>query len=209
MDMLPTYTPELLSALALFAFATSITPGPNNTMLLASGANFGLRATLPHLVGVVVGFLSLILFCGLGLAGVFAAFPVLNLVLKWGGGAYLLWLAFKIGTASGIGAKAIGARPMRIRQALAFQYVNPKGWAMALGAVSTYVPAKAFLPNLGVAVVVFSLCGAPCSFIWAAFGVGLRRFLDRPAVLRAFNIAMALLLVASLYPLFAELGGKH
>jgi len=207
--MIPTYTPELFSALVLFAFATLITPGPNNTMLLASGANFGLRASLPHVGGVVVGSSSLILLCGLGLAGVFVAFPILHVLLKWGGAAYLLYLAFRIGTASGIGAKATGTRPMRFWQAVGFQYLNPKGWAVALGAVSTYVPSRAFLPNLAVAILVIGLIGAPSCFSWAAFGVGLRRFLDRPAVLRAFNITMALLLVASLYPLLSELGPSH
>ena len=207
--MTPTYTPELLRALVVFTFATSITPGPNNMMIMASGANFGLKASLPHLAGITCGFLSLIFLCGVGLAGVFTAFPILHEILKWGGAAYLLWLAFKIGTAKGIGTKAAGARPMRFWEAVAFQAVNPKGWAMALGAVSTYVPPKPYLPNLIVAVLMFGIVGLPCTSTWAAFGVGLRRFLDRPAVLRAFNVTMALLLVASLFPLFAELGGKH
>ena len=207
--MTPTYTPELLSALALFAFATSITPGPNNAMILASGANFGLRASLPHFAGIVLGFLSLVVLSGLGLAGVIATTPILQALLKWGGGAYMLYLAFKIGTSKGVSSKGVGARPIRFWQAFGFQYLNPKGWAMALGAISTYVPAKPYLPNLAVAVLVLALVNAPCSLTWAAFGVGLRRFLDRPAVLRAFNITMAVLLVASLYPLFAELAPKH
>lgn len=207
--MSPTYTPELLSALAVFAFSMSITPGPNNTMLMASGANFGLRASLPHMWGVTVGFIGLIALCGLGLAGVFTAFPILQTILKWGGAAYLLYLAFKIGTAKGIGTKAAGARPMTFLQAAGFQFINPKGWAMALGAVSTYVPARGFLPNLAVALLVFLVMNIGTVFTWTAFGVGLRRFLDRPAVLRAFNIAMALLLVASLYPLFAELSPRR
>lgn len=206
--MTPTYTPDLLSALALFAFATSITPGPNNAMILASGANFGLRASLPHFAGIVVGFLSLVLLSGLGLAGVIVATPLLHALLKWGGAAYMLYLAFKIGTAKGISGKGVGKRPLRFWQAFSFQFVNPKGWAMALGAISTYVPARPYLPNLGVAVVMLGLINAPCSLTWAAFGVGLRRVLDRPAVLRAFNVAMALLLVASLYPLVAELAAR-
>ena len=204
-----TLTLPIASSLAVFAFVSSITPGPNNAMLLASGANFGFRASLPHAAGVLFGFLGLVAICGLGLGGVFKTYPVLHLALKWGGAAYLLWLAFKIGTAKGIGTKAAGARPMRFWEAVAFQAVNPKGWAMALGAVSTYVPPKPYLPNLIVAVLMFGIVGLPCTSTWAAFGVGLRRFLDRPAVLRAFNVTMALLLVASLFPLFAELGGKQ
>jgi threonine/homoserine/homoserine lactone efflux protein len=149
--MMPTYTPEGLTALCVFAFASSITPGPNNTMLMASGANFGLRASFAHMAGVTLGFISLIALCGLGLAGVFSTFPWLRQVLKWGGGAYLLWLAFKIATSKGVGSQAAGRRPISFPGAVAFQFVNPKGWVMALGAVSTYVPGRAFLPNLLVA----------------------------------------------------------
>ena len=207
--MTPTFTPELLSALALFAFASSITPGPNNTMLLASGANFGLRASLPHMAGVTAGFIGLIALCGLGLAGVFTAFPILHQVLKWGGAAYMLYLAYRIGTATGIGTKTAGAKPLTFVQAFAFQFINPKGWAMALGTVSTYVPARGFLANLCVALLIFAVMNVFTVFTWTAFGVGLKRFLNRPAILRGFNIVMALLLVLSLYPLFAELSPKH
>ncbi len=204
--MIFTYTPELLAALSLFAFASAITPGPNNSMLMASGANFGLRASLPHIWGVTAGYVGLIALCGLGLAGVFAAFPVLREALKWGGAAYLIYLAWKIATAKGIGAKAAGARPMSFLGAAAFQFINPKGWVIALATVSTYVPARAFLANLGVALTICGLICVVAVFVWTAFGVGIRRFLSRPALLRAFNVGMALLLVASLYPLFTELG---
>jgi len=203
--MIASFTPELTTALALFALASSITPGPNNTLLLASGANFGLRASLPHLAGVVSGFLGLIVLCGLGLAGPFATYPILHTILKWGGGAYLLYLAYRIATSSGVGLKPSGAKPMSFWQAVAFQFVNPKGWAMALGTVATYVPAKAFLTNLAIAIVIFAAINLPCCLLWTSFGLGLRRFLDRPNILRVFNLAMAGLLVVSLFPLFAEL----
>ncbi|MBV9995399.1 MAG: LysE family translocator [Caulobacteraceae bacterium] len=204
--MTPTYTPELLSAMLAFAFAASITPGPNNAMLMASGANFGLRASAAHMSGVIAGFTVLLTLCGFGLAGVFAAFPPLHALLKWGGAAYLLWLAWKIASAKGIGAKAAGPRPMTFVAAVGFQFVNPKGWAMALGAVSAYVPTRAFVANLAVALAVFAAVSVFSVLAWTAFGVALRRFLDRPAALRAFNVGMALLLVASLVPLFTEPG---
>jgi threonine/homoserine/homoserine lactone efflux protein len=207
--MSPTYTPEQFSALALFGVVTLVTPGPNNAMLMASGLNFGLRSTVPHLCGVVLGSAALIFACGLGLGGMFAAFPVLHTVLQLGGGAYLLYLAYRIGTAEGVHGRSAGAEPFGFWQAAAFQFANPKGWAVALGVVSTYVPAKAYLANLGLAELLLACIGVVSTTIWAGFGVGLRRFLDRPVVLRAFNITMALLLVASLYPLFAELGGKR
>ena len=205
--MTPTYTPALLAALFLFAFGASITPGPNNTMLMASGANFGLRASLPHMWGVTAGFVGLIALCGLGLAGVFAALPVLHRLLKWGGAAYLLYLAFKIATAKGIGTKATGSRPMSFTGAVAFQFVNPKGWVMALGTVSTYVPARGFLANLAVALLIFLAVNVFTVFTWTAFGMSIRRLLGRPGRLRLFNVAMALLLVASLYPLLTEVKG--
>lgn len=195
-------TPQVLGALAMFAFASSITPGPNNAMLLASGANFGLRATLPHMFGVIVGFLVLLLATGLGLGGLFAAYPVLHEVLKWGGASYLVYLAIRIGMSRSIGQGQSSGRPMTFVEAVAFQAVNPKGWTMALGMAAAYVPPQNYLANLLISVLVFGLLNAPCVFAWTVFGVSLRRLLDRPRTLRAFNIAMAALLIASLFPLF-------
>jgi threonine/homoserine/homoserine lactone efflux protein len=198
-------TPEILAALALFAFASSITPGPNNTMLLASGANFGIGRTLPHMAGVVLGFMVLIASTGLGLGALFTAFPVLHVVLKVAGGAYLVYLAVKIARSTGVGMGEVGATPMTFWQAVAFQWVNPKGWAMALGAVTTYAARDGYIANVLVVTLVFGLVNLPCVAAWAGTGVALRRVLDRPGVLRAFNLAMATLLVASLYPLGIEL----
>lgn len=195
-------TPQLIGALAMFAFASSITPGPNNAMLLASGANFGLRATVPHLLGVVFGFLALLLAVGFGLGGLFTAYPVLHEVLKWVGGAYLVYLAVRLAMSRSISTGKSSGRPMTFFEAFLFQAVNPKGWAMALGAVMAFVPPQHYLANILIAAAVFGTLNAPCVVAWTSFGVGLRRFLDRPRALRAFNISMAILLVASLYPLF-------
>jgi threonine/homoserine/homoserine lactone efflux protein len=199
------FTPQILTALALVAFASSITPGPNNTMLLASGANFGLVRTLPHMAGVVLGFMILIASTGLGLGALFTAFPVLHVVLKVAGGAYLVYLAVKIARSTGVGMGEVGAAPMTFWQAVAFQWVNPKGWAMALGAVTTYAPRGGYVANVLIVTFVFGLVNLPCVAAWAGAGVALRRFLDRPGVLRAFNLTMAALLMASLYPLGIEL----
>lgn len=198
-------TPELLAALALFAFVSSITPGPNNTMLMTSGANFGFRASIPHMMGVSGGFLLLVVAVGLGLGGLFAAYPELHDVLAIAGGLYLLWLAWKIATSSGLGMGVAGARPQSFLQAAAFQWVNPKAWAMALGAVTAYAPRDGYVTNILVVSVIFTAINLPCVASWTGFGVGLRRFLDRPAVLRAFNVGMALLLVLSLVPVALEL----
>lgn len=202
-------TPELLAALALFAFVSSITPGPNNTMLMASGANFGFRASIPHMMGVSGGFLLLVVAVGLGLGGLFAAYPELHDVLAVAGGLYLLWLAWKIATSSGLGMGEAGVRPQTFLQAAAFQWVNPKAWAMALGAVTAYAPRDGYVANILVVSVIFTAINLPCVASWTGFGVGLRRFLDRPAVLRAFNVGMALLLVLSLLPVALELWGAR
>ena len=197
----PSLTPDLVGAFAAFAFVTSITPGPNNTMLMASGANFGFRATRPHLFGVSIGFAVLVLAVGLGLGGLFQAVPQLHDLLTIAGAAYLLWLAWKIGTSDTIGASgAAAARPQTFLQAAAFQWVNPKAWAMALGAVTAYAPAKGYVANVLLIGLVFWAVNLPCIASWTGFGVVLRRLLDRPRILRAFNLAMAMLLVASLAP---------
>lgn len=198
-------TPQLLAALALFAFVNSITPGPNNTMLMASGANFGFRATVPHLCGVAIGFGVMVAAVGLGLGGLFIAFPRLHDVLAIVGGLYMIWLAWKIANAKGIAGGQAGGRPQTFWQAAAFQWVNPKAWAMAVGAITTYAPAEHYNLNVLLVALVFLTVNAPSVAIWTGFGVGLRRFLDRPAVLKTFNITMAVLLLASLIPLAAEL----
>ena len=196
-------TAQLLLAFVLFAFATAGTPGPNNMMLLASGANFGFRRTAPQILGISAGLGVMVAAMGLGLGGVFRAFPVLHEVLKWVGGGYMLWLAWKIATAKGISERGAGSKPMTFLQAAGFQWVNPKAWAMALTAATTYMPDGSTVAVFFVAGT-FMLVGAPCSAAWAGFGLGMRRFLDRPPVLRAFNLTMAALLVASLYPLVVE-----
>ena len=202
-------SPQLLAALSAFAFVSSITPGPNNAMLMASGANFGFARTLPHMAGVSIGFAILLLAVGLGLGGLFTAFPVLHVALKVVGTLYLLWLAWKIATAKGVSGKPDGGRPISFLQAVGFQWVNPKAWVMSVGAVATYVPEGAgLLANVAMVVLVFSLVNLPCIAAWTGGGVALRRLLARPAALRAFNGIMAALLVASLVPILLDLAGR-
>ncbi|AYV46652.1 lysine transporter LysE [Caulobacter flavus] len=193
-------TPQLILAFVLFAFATAGTPGPNNMMLLASGANFGFRRTILHILGISVGLGVMVLAMGFGLGGVFKAWLVLHEILRWVGAAYMLWLAWKIGMGKGVSDRETGGKPMGFWAAAAFQWVNPKAWAMALGAVTTYAPEGGSLLAVPLLAGLFMLVGAPCSAAWAGFGMALRRFLDRPAILRTFNVTMAVLLVVSLYP---------
>lgn len=192
-------TQELLIALLGFAFVTSVTPGPNNMMLLASGVNFGFRRTVPHMLGISVGHSVMVFLVGLGLAGVFKAWPPALMVLKVASVAYMLWLAWKIAHAGSPGEGRVRAEPMTFLQAAAFQWVNPKAWAMALGAVSAYVTVPSVWAYAAVAVV-FAAVNLPSVSVWAGAGQALRRWLETPGRLRAFNWTMAGLLVLSLWP---------
>jgi threonine/homoserine/homoserine lactone efflux protein len=188
-------------ALLVYAFVTSITPGPNNLMLLASGVNFGFVRTIPHMAGIAIGFLALLLAVGLGLGAVLKAFPALELVLKVAGGAYLLYLAWKIAMSRTLGGVDGKSRPMTFLEAAAFQWVNAKAWAMAVGAMSLYTnPAQPFFSVLVIGFA-FAAVNFPSVSTWAGFGMALRGFLADPVRLKWFNIAMGLLLAATLWPM--------
>ncbi|MGA8137688.1 MULTISPECIES: LysE family translocator [Pseudomonas] len=196
---------DLLLGFALFALVTSVTPGPNNAMLLASGVNFGFNRSIPHILGISCGFFVLVLAVGLGLGAVFEAYPVLYSVLRYIGGAYLLYLAWKIAGSGPVSESEQGAgRPFGFWNAAAFQWVNPKAWVMAVGAISTYTPLQGYSSNVWVIAAVFALINAPSVSLWAACGSLLRNVLRDPRWLRLFNIGMALLLVISLYPMLHE-----
>ncbi|MGE8658812.1 MAG: LysE family translocator [Achromobacter sp.] len=195
---------SLLGPLALFALVSSITPGPNNVMLAASGLNFGFRRSMPHLLGVNLGFTLMIFLVGIGLGSVFQQVPALYTVLKYAGAAYLLYLAWKIANSGGVEEGQARGKPMTFLQAAAFQWVNPKAWVMAVGVIATYTPQAGFFANLVIATVVCGIVNLPSIGIWVTFGTALRRVLHRPGAIRAFNIVMALLLVASLYPVVLE-----
>lgn len=190
-------TLQLLAAFTAFAFVSSITPGPNNLMLMASGANFGVRRSLPHLFGVGFGFMIMVLLVGVGLQGVFDAFPFSYVVLKWVSVVYLCYLAWRIaraGDRAGSGARA--AAPMSFLQAALFQWVNPKGWAMALTAVAVYAPDR----SIGAVLLVAGLFGVinlPSVGSWMLLGRSLGGFLGEQQRMRAFNVGMAALLVLS------------
>lgn len=192
-------TYDLFLALLGFAFVTSVTPGPNNMMLLASGVNFGFRRTVPHMLGISAGHSLMVFLVGMGLAGLFKAWPQALTGLKLASVAYMLWLAWKIAHAAAPGEGRARPQPMTFLQAAAFQWVNPKAWAMALGAVAAYVTMPSTAAYLAVAGT-FCLVNLPSVSLWAVAGQGLRRWLDDPRRLRLFNWTMAVLLVASLYP---------
>lgn len=191
-------------AFALFAFVTSITPGPNNMMLLASGVNFGLRASMPHIAGISCGFFMLLVAVGMGLAEVFKLVPAAFTLLKFAGGAYLLYLAWKVATAAppGGAANSTSGRPLTFMTAAAFQWANPKAWVMAVTAFSTYTPESASGSVILLTAAVFAIINAPSVGAWAMIGSRLRLALKKRKTLLFFNYSMATLLIISLYPLF-------
>lgn len=199
---------ELLVPFLLFAIAMTITPGPNNVMVTASGTNFGFQRTLPHIAGIAAGFPVMVVALGLGLAAVFEKFPLSHQVLKVLGGAYLLYLAWRIATASPLSEGEPSprrARPLTFLEAALFQWVNPKAWVLAVSALSTYTTGEAdrVAQTLVMAAIFAAVC-LPCVSAWAVVGTVIGRFLRAPRLLRAFNIAMATLLLASLTPAFLQ-----
>lgn len=192
-------TYDILLALITFAFVSSITPGPNNLMLMASGANFGFRRSIPHMLGIGLGFTFMVLLVGAGLVQVFDRFPVSYTVLKVVSVAYLLYLAWKIAHAAPAKAGEASGVPMTFLQAAAFQWVNPKAWAMALTATTAYTPDHTLHAILIVALV-FGAINLPSVSTWTVLGQQMARVLTNPRRLLVFNWTMAALLVASLYP---------
>ncbi|NZD50432.1 LysE family translocator [Rhizobium leguminosarum] len=188
-------------ALVLFAFTTSITPGPNNMMLFASGVNFGFRRTIPHMCGIGVGFFSLLIGVGFGLGALLHTVPVVYTALKFAGGAYLVWIAWKIATSRSLSESSTGAEPMSFFAAAAFQWVNPKAWVMAVTAMATYTNPQLYLASVLIVGLAFAAVNVPSVSTWAGFGSALREWLSDPVRLKWFNISMAVLLVLSLWPM--------
>jgi len=198
-----TYT--IFISLVGFAFASSITPGPNNLMLMASGANYGLRRTLPHMLGISLGHAFMVFMVGVLLLQIFDSYPVLQTLLKIVSAAYMLWLAWKIANAIPPEASQVKGKPFTFLQAAAFQWVNPKAWFMAITAISAYAPQSMGIATGALIVaVIFASVNLPSVTVWAWMGVQVRRFLGTANRLRIFNITMAVLLVASLYPMLSH-----
>ncbi|MEN0036654.1 MAG: LysE family translocator [Cellvibrio sp.] len=193
-------------ALILFVIATSITPGPNNILILASGVNYGIKKSLPHFFGINVGFPLVIIAAGLGAGILFKQFPVLHTLLKVVGICYLLYLAYRVATASTDKLNTEKKKPFTFIQAALFQWVNPKAWIMAIGAVVTFASAGGnYLVQVGTITLAFIFFGLPCTGLWLLFGASLKNLLSNPVRIRIFNWVMALLLVASLVPTMHEL----
>ncbi|PHR62343.1 MAG: hypothetical protein COA47_04560 [Robiginitomaculum sp.] len=190
---------DVLSALIVFAFVASITPGPNNLMLMASGANFGFRRTIPHMLGVGIGFSVMVVLVGIGLVQVFDLYPISRTILKVFSVGYMVFLALKIARSAPPDTRQQSGVPITFVQAALFQWVNPKAWAMALGSVTLYAASQDLQAILLVALT-FGLVNLPCVSSWAVLGQQMRRWLNSPRRLQIFNFSMAFLLIASLVP---------
>jgi len=191
-----------LPAAMTFALVMSITPGPNNTMLLASGVNFGFRRTLPHMIGITCGCIVMMLAIALGLGQIFVRVPALYSAMEVLSVAYLLYLAWKIAASRGLSVDANKERPMTFFQAAAFQWVNPKAWMMVVTGVTAFHIDDNLAINAVALAIAFAIVNFPSISVWAAFGLAVRRFLSGPIALRAFNWTMAALLIASIVPTF-------
>lgn len=189
---------EQVVAFVLFALATSITPGPNNIMLTATGANFGVRRGLPHMFGISFGFGLMLFIVAAGLGTALLESPALMEGLRYVGIAVLLWLSWKIGTAGRPGPST-QSRPINFVEAVAFQWVNPKAWLICAGAVSGFLSSdgSGAIVQAGLFAAIFVLVGLPCMMTWLGFGAAMQLILRTDRALRAFNIVMGLLLAAS------------
>ncbi|QEE35165.1 LysE family translocator [Octadecabacter sp. SW4] len=194
---------DLLSALIVFAVVSSITPGPNNLMLMASGANFGLRRTIPHMLGISLGHGFMGFLLGIGLIAVFRAYPVIKQSMLVICSLYLAYLAWKIANAAAPKDAQADGKPLTFLQAAAFQWVNPKAVYMAITAQTYYAPGESGWRGALVVAVVFALVNLPSVSIWAWGGTQVRRWLATPSRLRAFNWTMAAALMATLIPILA------
>ena len=198
---------ELALGFLPFALSSSITPGPNNMMLAASGVNFGYRRTLPHLLGINVGFPLMVMALGWGLGEIFRTYPELHEIVKYLGAAYMLYLAWHIATAAAPDSEGKGSgKPLSLPSAAAFQLVNPKAWTMAIGAITAYTTVGGdVVAEVAVLAAVFCLVGLFSSSAWVLTGMAVGRFLkERPRALMAFNYTMGALLVASIVPFFVS-----
>ena len=194
----------LFIAFVVFAAVMFFTPGPNTVMLLSSGLTHGFRRTLPHIAGVTFGVAFMVAAVGLGFGTVFIAYPVLQTILKYAGAAYLIYLAAAIAMSGPPSGQGHQRRPMTFWGAAVFQWINVKGWVMVIGTITAYAGIASFPWNITIQVMLSLLLGAVSCSTWALFGSALRPVLTSASAVRAFNIVMATLLLASLYPVFMD-----
>ena len=196
---------QLLFAFVVFATVMFFTPGPNNIMLLSSGLTHGFRPTVPHIVGITFGFAFMVGAVGVGLGAVFLAYPILQTILKYAGAAYLIYLAVVIAMSGPTKpGEEDGRGPMTFWGAAMFQWINAKGWVIVIGTITAYAAIAQFPLNIAIQTLISLLVGTVSTVVWAFFGTALRPVLTSVRLVRAFNILMAILLLASLYPVVMD-----
>ena len=191
---------QQLIALITFALVSTVSPGPNNIMLMTSGANVGFMRTIPHMLGIIFGFSVMVALVGLGLMGLFTAYPVVQQILRIASMLYLLYLAVKIAKSKPMTNDASDYKPMSFLSAASFQWVNPKAWTMALTAISVYA-ASAELQDILLVSLIFGLVNVPSVSLWTTAGKQLQGILQAPTKIKIFNYSMASLLVFSIVPM--------
>jgi threonine/homoserine/homoserine lactone efflux protein len=196
---------SLLVAFIVFAAVMYFTPGPNNIMVLSSGLTYGFRPTVPHIAGITFGCAFMVAAVGLGFGAIFVTYPVLQTILKYAGAAYLVYLAAMIATSEPVTPNQHdGRRPMTFWGAVLFQWVNVKGWVMVIGTITAYAGIASFPWNIAIQVVLCLLLGVVSTSVWTLSGSSLRSLMTSPRAVRAFNVVMAALLLASLFPVFMD-----
>ena len=199
------FNTDIAYALIAFCSVTLLTPGPNNIMLMSSGLNFGFRRTIPHMIGVPLGFAFMVISVGLGIGSVFLTWPAIFPILKYAGAMYLIYLAWNIANSGSLNTTAkIKGEPLTFLQTASFQWINPKAWIMTLGVISAYGEVSAFPYNVLLMSSLYGLLGFISSGVWVVFGYTLKQYIKKPTTMRLFNIAMALVLVSSLFPVFID-----
>ncbi|WP_264876449.1 LysE family translocator [Vibrio agarivorans] len=196
---------EHFFSIILFAISASITPGPNNIMVMTSGANFGAKRTLPLLTGICIGFTLMLLLVGLGFSTLFEQFPSLHLIIKCVGVAYLLYLAWLIAhSQQGVEQDEKG-KPLSFIKGALFQWVNAKAWIVATGAIAAFTSgSENFLSQVMTIAGTFFVVSFPCVAVWLLFGSMLQSALTTTESRKRFNVAMSLLLVVSVFPVAKE-----
>ncbi|MCK6264258.1 LysE family translocator [Vibrio sp. ZSDE26] len=197
---------EYLYAVVLFAVSSSVTPGPNNIMVMTSGLNFGARKSLPLLMGICVGFTVMLLLVGFGFSQIFDMFPGLHFVIKCVGVAYLLYLAYLIAGSSSTVESSDQSKPFTFMKGALFQWINAKAWVVATGAIAAFtsVGANFLSQNLMIAMTFF-VVSFPCVGVWLLFGSLLKNVLNSSKRRRIFNYMMSGLLVLSVVPVVSEI----
>jgi threonine/homoserine/homoserine lactone efflux protein len=197
---------EFYLSIFIFAISSTVTPGPNNIMIMTSGLNYGVKNSIPHLLGICFGFPVMVIVIGFGFSVIFERYPLFNEIIKILGVVYLLYLSWLIASSSPVSLEGTKSKPLSFTQAALFQWVNPKAWVVATGAVSAYTSVSSdFFVQVIFIALAFLIVAIPSLGTWLIFGVGIKKYLKSPTHQKIFNLSMALLLILSVLPVLIKL----